>query len=493
MKKAEKILCAALGGAAAGFAGLYGLYRYAFYSPQGQQNDDYFISSNIPAPYREKITAAIDKLGAEPFESVSIRSADGLTLRGRYYPAADGAPLVIGCHGYRSTPLHDFSLGADIYRSMGCAMLLIEERAQCGSEGHTITFGAEEKNDVVLWTKWAAERFGNIKILLGGISMGAATVLMASALDLPENVRGIVADCPYTSAKSIIRSVGHSMHLPADALYPLARAGAKVFGGADIEEADALEAVKKTRVPILLIHGERDGFVPCDMSRALAAANPEMIEFHTFPGASHGMSCVVDRARYESLVKAFAARTIFAENTEKPAPDEELLFCAPTEEDSAEYAAYRQAFLDAGSSMDGTGSMRQYADAKDWLADNARYADPATVPEGKVQSTQFICKRASDGRMLGTLQVRHTLNEYLLHFGGHIGYSVRPDERRKGYASWMLRKALAYCRTLGLERVLITCDADNEASRRTIIKCGGVYENTEPHDGEAVERYWIEL
>ena len=110
-----------------------------------------------------------------------------------------------------------------------------------------------------------------------------------------------------------------------------------------------------------------------------------------------------------------------------------------------------------------------------------------------MQSTQFICKRASDGRMLGTLQVRHTLNEYLLHFGGHIGYSVRPDERRKGYASWMLRKALAYCRTLGLERVLITCDADNEASRRTIIKCGGVYENTEPHDGEAVERYWIEL
>ena len=80
--------------------------------------------------------------------------------------------------------------------------------------------------------------------------------------------------------------------------------------------------------------------------------------------------------------------------------------------------------------MDGTGPMRRTPDPMEWLAINAQYADPATVPEGKVQSTQFVCERVSDGRIVGMLQVRLALNDYLLHYGGHIGYSVRPDERR---------------------------------------------------------------
>ncbi len=198
-------LCAASVSALAALGGLYGLYRYAFYSPRGAQNDDHHISTNAQMQvYRDEITRAIDALNALPYERVYITSADGLRLTGRYYPAKPGAPLMIACHGYRGTPSRDFSAGAEIYRSMGCALLLIEERGQCGSAGHTITFGAMEKYDVLLWTRWAADRFGDIPILLGGISMGAATVLMVSALDLPENVRGIIADCPYTSAKDII-------------------------------------------------------------------------------------------------------------------------------------------------------------------------------------------------------------------------------------------------------------------------------------------------
>lgn len=307
-------LCAVSASALAALGGLYGLYRYAFYSPRGAQNDDHHISTNAQMQvYREEITRAIDALNALPYERVYINSADGLRLTGRYYPAKPGAPLVIACHGYRGTPSRDFSAGAELYRSMGCALLLIEERGQCGSAGHTITFGAMEKYDVLLWTRWAAERFGDIPILLGGISMGAATVLMASALDLPENVRGIVADCPYTSAKDIICAVGRDSLIPMAWLYPFVRLSAKLFGHADLSQADALSSVKDAKVPILLIHGEDDRFVPCDMSRAIAAANPEKIEFHTFPGAGHGLSCLVDMLWYEALVKAFAARTIFAE------------------------------------------------------------------------------------------------------------------------------------------------------------------------------------
>ena len=147
--------------------------------------------------------------------------------------------------------------------------------------------------------------------------MGAATVLMASALALPENVRGIVADCPYTNAKDIICSVAQGMVIPAAWLYPFARLSAKIFGHADLAQADALSAVRYARLPILLIHGEDDRFVPCDMSRAIAAANPEKIEFHTFPGAGHGLSCLADMPRYKALVKAFAARTVFAKEEKR--------------------------------------------------------------------------------------------------------------------------------------------------------------------------------
>lgn len=87
------------------------------------------------------------------------------------------------------------------------------------------------------------------------------------------------------------------------------------------------------------------------------------------------------------------------------------------------------------------------------------------------------------------------LNDFLLHYGGHIGYSVRPDERRRGYASWMLAQGLDYCRSMGLRKVLITCLDTNEASRRTILHAGGVYESTEhePNENENLERYWITL
>lgn len=147
MIQRKKALCAASASALAAFGGLYGLYRYAFYSPRGAQNDDHHISTNPQMQvYREEISRAIDALNALPCERVYITSADGLRLTGRYYPAKPGAPLVIACHGYRGTPSRDFSVGAEIYRSMGCALLLIEERGQCGSAGHTNHLQARWRN-----------------------------------------------------------------------------------------------------------------------------------------------------------------------------------------------------------------------------------------------------------------------------------------------------------------------------------------------------------
>lgn len=156
---------------------------------------------------------------------------------------------------------------------------------------------------------------------------------------------------------------------------------------------------------------------------------------------------------------------------------------------------YRQAFLRINGSMDGSGSLRRCTSAEEWIEQAARGKDPATVQPGLVPATQYIYVRESDGQVVGMLQIRHCFNENLRKYGGHIGYSVRPDERRKGYATSMLKAALPRCRELGLSDVLITCFADNEGSRRTILHNGGVYESTvhEPELDRDLERYWIHL
>ena len=167
----------------------------------------------------------------------------------------------------------------------------------------------------------------------------------------------------------------------------------------------------------------------------------------------------------------------------------------PTEYYAEQIAAYRQEFLDAGDSMDGAGPLRRCPDPHDWLAEVEKYTRPETVPEGRVEATQFLAIREADDRLVGMIQVRHRFNAYLEKYAGHIGYSIRPSERRKGYAKEMLRQVLPFCRSLGLGRVLISCLNDNEASRRTILANGGVYDCTvyEPEMERYLERYWIEL
>lgn len=174
---------------------------------------------------------------------------------------------------------------------------------------------------------------------------------------------------------------------------------------------------------------------------------------------------------------------------------EELILTAPSMEYAGELMAYRQEFLDSGSSMDGCGPLRRFDNAESYLKETALYTSLETLPEGKVLATQFLCVRRETGRLLGMIQVRHYLNDYLREFAGHIGYSVRPSERRKGYASWMLSHVLPYCRELGLDKVMVSCFDHNEGSRRTILKNGGVFSGTayEPGEGETLEKYWITL
>ena len=290
--------------------GAWYAYRVAFFSPKENRDRIPNTSGHQYDPYREDMARIFRQLNERPFERVTVTSWDGLTLSGRYYHVKDGAPLDIGFHGYRSSPMTDFSGGSELSFSLEHNVLLVDQRAHGQSQGRTISFGIRERQDVLCWVQYAIDRFGNdVKILLYGISMGGATVLMASEFDLPLNVRGIIADCPYASAMDIILHVGKSMPIPQWLIRPFVILAARIFGGFDVNESDAYRAVKNAKLPILIIHGEADSFVPCDMSD-IASHNPRMVQRHTFPVADHGISYLADTPRYQKIVTEFVEKVL---------------------------------------------------------------------------------------------------------------------------------------------------------------------------------------
>ena len=212
----------------------YITFRMTFRFTKGASRELYYGLEGELDGIKKERRALIERLAKIPSEDVFIESRDGLTLHARYYHASANAPLDIQFHGYKSMAQRDFSGGAYECISRGHNVLLVDQRAHGKSSGKVISFGVKERLDVLSWINYSLTRFGdNTRIMLYGISMGAATVLMASELKLPENVVGIVADCPYSSPKDIIKKVMRDMRLPSGIFYPFVRLGALLFGGFD--------------------------------------------------------------------------------------------------------------------------------------------------------------------------------------------------------------------------------------------------------------------
>ncbi|MBP1047036.1 GNAT family N-acetyltransferase [Enterococcus sp. BWM-S5] len=174
---------------------------------------------------------------------------------------------------------------------------------------------------------------------------------------------------------------------------------------------------------------------------------------------------------------------------------EEITLIVPTMAYEQQIKEYRNEFLANKDSMDGTSFLREYEHVPEWLAFIEQNSHEETVTEGLVQATELLAVRSSDDKLIGMIDIRHSLNDYLLKFGGHIGYSVRRSEWNQGYAKEMLRLALDVCRTIDLKQVLVTCNKTNIASAKVILFNGGKQENEtlDESDGEIVQRYWITL
>lgn len=172
-------------------------------------------------------------------------------------------------------------------------------------------------------------------------------------------------------------------------------------------------------------------------------------------------------------------------------------FCLiePSEIYAEQIREYRQDFLDTNCSMDGCGPLRKCEDPITYISECEKYTASETLPDGFVIATQFFYVRKADNRLVGMIQVRHYFSDYLSKYGGHIGYSIRPNERRKGYATAMLNAVLPYCREIGLDKILITCMDGNIGSEKTILHNGGIYESTvwESDKKCSLKRFWITL
>ena len=287
----------------------YICYRMAFYEPDRKPVPEDVIDipkGKIYEPFRDAITKWTLQARSMPREDMYITSFDGLTLHGRYYEYAPGAPIELMMHGYRGSAERDLSGGVQRCFKLGRSALIVDQRCSGESGGNTITFGIREHRDCLSWVDYMVKHFGpDVKIILTGISMGAATVLMAAGKPLPENVIGVLADCGYDTPKNIIKKVIRQMKLPPDLAWPFVKLGARLYGGFDIEEASALEAMKTCSVPVILFHGESDDFVPCEMSRNIYEACHSKKRLVTVPGAGHGLSYPTDPEGYRQALQEF--------------------------------------------------------------------------------------------------------------------------------------------------------------------------------------------
>lgn len=250
---------------------------------------------------------------AQPYETLRMTSKDGIQLTG-YYLAAPSPinNLVILVHGYTGKG-KDMACFAELYREQfGYHVFMPDLRGHGESGGNYIGFGWHDRCDVLRWIDMMLERHGpQVKIVLHGVSMGGGTVLMTSGESLPDQVKCIVSDCAYSSVKDILSyQLKQMFKLPAFPLIHVTSLICKLRANYFFGEASAIEQVKKTKKPVLFIHGGKDDFVPTFMMYPLYAACSSEKWMFLVPDAGHGNAYWTDVDGYKEQVQEFVRKYV---------------------------------------------------------------------------------------------------------------------------------------------------------------------------------------
>ena len=257
------------------------------------------------SPYSEVICKGREFMKNQPHEWYYTNSFDGLKLAARYYDNNSTCTILL-FHGYRSSAVHDFSCAVEMYYKMGFNILLADQRAHGKSEGKYITFGVNESRDVLTWVEFVNQHFAPKQVIISGISMGATTVLLSLRLPLPQNVKGVIADCGFTSPAEIIAKVGKdSFKINAKPLIPFLNLACKFLGKFSITQLSTVDTVKNTDLPIMFIHGEKDTFVPCEMTKTTFKNCKDNCRMFLSREAGHGTSFLLDTEPLINELKSF--------------------------------------------------------------------------------------------------------------------------------------------------------------------------------------------
>ena len=256
--------------------------------------------------YYKAILASDAWLKEHHAQDVYVTSHDGLCLHGLWIPAENAKGTVLLAHGYRSTMLLDFGLAFAYYHSLHMNILVPQQRSHGESQGRYITFGIKESKDMCAWIGFHNEHFGAFQMILSGLSMGASTVLYMADMKLPENVKGIIADCGFTSPYEILRKVFHSVtHMHGDWILHVTDLFTRLFAGFSLKEKDTRTVLKNAKLPVLMIHGTQDDFVPAYMTQQGYDACSSEKTLLLVEGAGHGTSFLFNKEGYMEKVCTF--------------------------------------------------------------------------------------------------------------------------------------------------------------------------------------------
>lgn len=255
--------------------------------------------------YYEQMSVGREWFLSQPYEEVYIRSFDGLKLHGYYLPSAGSTTTLILMHGYHSGALREFAPLLRFYHENGFNLLLPHQRAHGDSDGKYISFGLLERNDVKTWCEYINENFAPNAVFLSGISMGGTTVAMSTLLPLPNNVKGVIADCPFNKVTDILKyDLKDLFHLPSFPLLYFCDCWCKILIGVHFNEVKT-EDYTHAKLPLLWIHGTNDATVPHHFGQKLWDAYGGPKEMLLIEGAGHAYAGIHSPECYHNKVLEF--------------------------------------------------------------------------------------------------------------------------------------------------------------------------------------------